>query len=60
MEIPKQQILEFVPGGSDQVGRAAELLPECVDIERDARLLSDFGIDVSALLGQFNGGVRNA
>ena len=60
MEIPRQQILEFVQGGSDDVGRAAQELPECVDIERDAGLLSSFGVDVAALLGHFNGGVRIA
>ena len=60
VEIPKQQILEFVRGGSDDVGRAAEVLPEWVDVDRDAGLLSDFGVDVPALLGQFNGGVDHA
>ncbi|MBA3431326.1 MAG: hypothetical protein H0U16_07585 [Actinobacteria bacterium] len=60
MQIPKQHILEFVQGGSDVVGRAAEVLPDWVDVERDARLLSDFGVDVPALLGQFNGGVHHA
>lgn len=60
MEIPKQQILEFVQGGSSAIVRADEELPDCVDIERDASLLADLGIDVSVLLGQFNGRTRPA
>ena len=58
MEIPKQQILEFVPGGPGNMGRAAVELPDCVDVERDAGLLAAFGIDIQALLGQFDGGVH--
>ena len=58
MEIPKQQILEFVQGGSSAIVRADEELPDCVDIDRDAALLADLGIDVANLLGQFNGGTR--
>lgn len=60
MEIPKQQVLEFVQGGSDDIGRAAEALPDRVDIERDAGLLADFGVDVSAILDQFDGGAHRA
>ena len=60
MEIPKQQILEFVQGGSSAIVRADESLPDCVDIERDADLLADLGVDVSVLLGQFNGGTHLA
>ncbi|MDQ3767469.1 MAG: hypothetical protein M3346_09005 [Actinomycetota bacterium] len=60
MEIPKQQILEFVQGGSGSMGRAAEELPDCVDVERDAGLLAAFGIDIPALLGHFDGGAHHA
>jgi len=55
VEIPKQQILEFVRGDADDIERAHHDLPDCVDTTRDAALLSEFGIDVSTLLGQFNG-----
>ena len=58
MEIPKQQILEFVPGGPGNMRRAAAQLPDCVDVERDAGLLAAFDIDIQALLGQFNGSVH--
>jgi hypothetical protein len=56
VEIPKEQILEFVPGGPTAIGRADEELPDCVDTERDAGLLSGLGIDITQLLGQFDGG----
>jgi len=55
VEIPKQQILEFVRGDADAIARAHHELPDCVDTNRDAALLSEFGIDVCTLLGQFNG-----
>jgi len=55
MQIPKEQVLEFVAGGSEEVARADELLPELVDSDRDAALLGSFGIDAPTLLGQFNG-----
>lgn len=59
VEIPRQQILEFVEGGPIAIGRAAQELPECVDTDRDAGLLSGLGIDVTAVLGQFDGGARH-
>lgn len=55
MEIPKQQVLEFVEGGSAAFERAAFELPERVDTERDEMLLVGLGINVQALLGQLNG-----
>ena len=58
MKIPKQQILEFVEGGASAIARAANELPDWIDTDRDASLLSDFGVDVGALLHQFNGAQR--
>ena len=55
MEIPKEQVLEFVEGGSFAFERAHDELPERVDTERDARLLEGLGVDLPALLGQLNG-----
>jgi len=55
VEVPKQQVLEFVEGGPSAFERAGLVLPERVDTERDAKLLLSLGIDVQALLGQQNG-----
>jgi hypothetical protein len=58
VEIPKEQVLEFVGGGSFAFERAHEELPERVDTERDATLLAGLGVDVPALLGQLNGSLH--
>jgi hypothetical protein len=42
-------------GSSDQVSQAEQQLPDQVDTERDAGLLSRFGIDPQALLSKFGG-----
>jgi hypothetical protein len=55
VQVPKQQVLEFVEGGSSAFDRANFELPERVDTERDAELLGGLGIDVQALLGLLNG-----
>lgn len=55
MEIPKEQVLEFVPGGAAEIARANEELPEMIDTDRDAALLEGHGIPPMTLLGQFNG-----
>lgn len=56
MQIPREQVLEFVSRGSDDGAAAAEQeLPAYVDTDRDAGLLEELGIDPTALLGQFNG-----
>jgi hypothetical protein len=55
VQIPKEQVLEFVKGDIDAVLRASIELPEEVDPRRDAALLEKFGIDASELHGQFNG-----
>jgi hypothetical protein len=57
MELSKDQVLEFMreQGSSDQVSQAEQQLPDQVDTERDAGLLSRFGIDPQDLLSKFGG-----
>ena len=55
VQIPKEQVLEFVKGDIDVVQRASIELPEKIDPHRDAAILEKFGIDASELHGQFNG-----
>lgn len=59
MEIPKNQILEFLKerGDSQQATQAENELPDQVDTERDAGLLSKFGIDPQELISKFGGSV---
>jgi hypothetical protein len=58
MEIPKDKVLELLEqqGQSDQVEQARQELPDQVEPDRDAGLLSKFGIDSQDLLGKFGGG----
>ena len=56
MQIPREQVLEFVSKGfDDRIAAAEQELPAYVDPDRDAVLLKRLGIDSTALLGQFNG-----
>jgi hypothetical protein len=57
VEFSKDQVLEFMreQGSSDQVSQAEQQLPDQVDTERDAGLLSRFGIDPQDLLTKFGG-----
>jgi hypothetical protein len=59
MEIPKEKILELLRerGQQDQVDQADRELPDTVDPEQDAGLLSKFGIDPQDLLGKLPGGL---
>jgi hypothetical protein len=59
MEIPKEKILELLRerGQHDQVDHADRELPDTVDPEQDAGLLSKFGIDPQDLLGKLPGGL---
>ena len=59
MEIPKEQILQFLQerGQTDQAAQAEGELPDQVDTEQDAGLLSKFGIDPQELMSQFGGGL---
>jgi hypothetical protein len=53
MQIPKEQILSMIESrmGSGQAQAAADQLPDQVDHEQHAALLSKFGIDPQELLG---------
>lgn len=53
MQIPKQQILSMIESrmGAGQAQAAANELPDQVDHEQHADLLSKFGIDPKELLG---------
>jgi hypothetical protein len=59
MEIPKEKILDLIRerAGGEQADQAAGELPERVDPEQHADLLSKFGIDPQELLG---GGLGDA
>ena len=58
MEIPKDRVLELLRsrGDDDKAEQADQELPNQVDTERDAGLLSKFGIDPAELLGKLGGG----
>jgi hypothetical protein len=53
MEIPKDKILDLLRqrGENDKADQAEGELPDQVDTERDAGLLSKFGIDPQDLAG---------
>jgi hypothetical protein len=53
MEIPKDKILDLLRqrGENDKADQAEGELPDQVDTERDAGLLSKFGIDPKDLAG---------
>ena len=57
MEIPKEQILELLRerGQQDDAARAEEQLPDQVDTDRDAGMLSKFGLDPSELTSMLGG-----
>jgi hypothetical protein len=58
MQIPKEQILEFLRsrGDQDKASQADGELPDQVDTDRDAGLLQKFGIDPGELVSQLGGG----
>jgi hypothetical protein len=58
MQIPKEQILSMIESrmGGDQAQQAAQQLPDQVDHEQHAGLLSQFGIDPHEIASQFGGG----
>jgi hypothetical protein len=53
MEIPKDKIIELIRqrAGGEQADQARNELPDQVDPEKHADLLSKFGIDPQDLLG---------
>lgn len=59
MQIPKEQILEFIRarGDHDQAQQAESELPDQVDTDQDSGLLGKFGIDPQQLLGGLGGGL---
>jgi hypothetical protein len=59
MEIPKDKIVELLRdrGQDDQAGQADRELPDQVDTERHADLLSKFGVDPQELAAKLPGGV---
>jgi hypothetical protein len=59
MQIPKAKILELLRerGQHDQAAQADSELPNNVDPEKDAGLLSKYGVDPNDLLGKLPGGV---
>jgi hypothetical protein len=59
VQIPKEQILEFLRSRGDQekAQQADGELPDQVDTDQHADLLSKYGIDVQDLMGKFGGGI---
>jgi hypothetical protein len=57
VEIPKDKILELLRqrGDNDRAAEADRELPDQVDTDRDAGLLSKFGVDPKDLLGGLGG-----
>jgi hypothetical protein len=59
MQIDKAQILEFLrsQGDNDKAAQAETELPDQVDTEQHAGLLSQLGINPADLLGKLPGGL---
>jgi hypothetical protein len=59
MEIPKEKILELLRerGQHDQAAQADSELPDQVDHEQHADVLSKFGIDAHELAAKLPGGL---
>ena len=59
MQIDKSQILEFLrsQGDNDKAAQAENELPDQVDTDQHAGLLSKLGINPADLLGKLPGGV---
>jgi hypothetical protein len=59
VKIDKDMVIEFIKSkvGDDEARRAERELPERVDTEKDAGLLSRFGIDAGDLLDKLPGGL---
>ena len=57
MRIPKERIVSMIESraGGAQAQQAAEQLPDVVDHEEHAGLLSQFGIDPQELVGDVGG-----
>jgi hypothetical protein len=59
MEFDKDTIIDFLKGlgRHDDAAKASEELPDKVDDQKDADLLSKFGINPSELLSKLPGGL---
>jgi hypothetical protein len=59
MQIPKEQVLEVLRerGDHDKADQADRELPDQVDPEQHASLLSKFGVDPKELVGKLPGGL---
>jgi hypothetical protein len=59
VQIPKEQILEFLRsrGDQEQAQQADGELPDQVNTDQHADLLSKYGIDVQDLLGKLGGNI---
>jgi hypothetical protein len=59
MEIPKEQILDLLrqQGDHDKAGQADQELPDQVDTDRDAGILSRLGINPQDVIGKLGGGL---
>jgi hypothetical protein len=59
MEIPKDQVMQFLKerGDSQQAAQAEQELPDQVDTDKDAGLLSKFGIDPQELISKYGGNI---
>ena len=58
MQLDKGMILDFLKeqGQHQQVQQAEQQLPDQVDTEQHASLLSSLGVDLPTLLSKFGGG----
>ena len=61
MQIPKEKIIDMLrsQGHQDKVDEAEQKLPDSVDPEQHADLLSSLGVDPKAILGELGGGLPN-
>ncbi len=60
MQISKDQVLQLLreQGKHEQANQAQKELPDQVDTNQHAGLLSKFNIDPNELLGKFGGGLN--
>ena len=58
MQLDKSMILDFLKeqGQNQQAQEAEQQLPDKVDTEQHASLLSNLGVDLPTLLSKFGGG----
>ncbi len=58
MQLDKGMILDFLreQGQQQQAQQAEQQLPDQVDTEQHASLLSNLGVDIPTLLSKFGGG----